>query len=474
MTSQTDIHATETYENIERIERQGLLDWIRNNIGGEIIRIRRQRRWRPIWHVDVEVSGKIRSLVFKGSRVWPIIPYSLDHEINMNRVLRNHHIPVANVLGKCESPPAMVMDRIGDVRDAGMVLESMEKGSKITADRWQGSLEYIDILVRMHGIDPRAFELAGARMPVGADEIALGHFNGFYKMMLDAKIVEPFVEFCAIWLRRNVPKHRTKIAFVTGDSGQFLTEGKELKAVIDMEIGHLGDPLHDLACYRGRHPVEDMGDLSALFRRYAQASGQEIDLQVLGYHTVVFMTLSYLAPFFGINQTMAGGDWAESTVQSAFVGRRCAESLAELIGVGLDESIQLPDPHPAPIEEAGLRKLISDIRRMPVSDLFPEWQRNLIAAIPHYMINQLRYGRWVEDEDLNDTKAVLGYRPKNRVAADLALREFVLQAGPEHDAALIRLFHRRLLRWCHSIAGPDAPANHLLFLKMDPLSTFKL
>ena len=37
---------------------------------------------------------------------------------------------------------------------------------------------------------------------------------------------------------------------------------------------------------------------------------------------------------------------------------------------------------------------------------------------------------------------------------DKALSAYVKQAGPEQDATLVKLFHRRLLRLCHVITGP--------------------
>jgi len=46
---------------------------------------------------------------------------------------------------------------------------------------------------------------------------------------------------------------------------------------------------------------------------------------------------------------------------------------------------------------------------------------------------------------------------------------FIRSAGPEHDAALTRLMHRRLLRQCLIIAGPDAAADHLALMKVEPL-----
>jgi len=320
--------------------------------------------------VDVDIDGNICPVVFKGFRVWPIISYSMEHEINMIGVLKAQAIPAANVLGLCDFLPAIVMDRVGEMRNAGMVLQSMEEGASLSDDRWSAALSYMDILANMYKIDSTAFGPAGIRMPEGPKKIALNNFDGFYRMMLDANIVDPFMIFCRDWFYRHVPEHRTRMTYVTGDCGQFLAEGKDIKITIDHEIGHLGDPMHDLACHPGRHVVEDMGDLKALFKRYEQAIGEPIDLDVISYHTVVFMALAYLGLLFGVDQTMAGVDWAESKVQSAFAGRRCAEGLAEIMGFELDKSMQLPEPYPSLFEEAGLRNLICDMNRIPTSEFF--------------------------------------------------------------------------------------------------------
>ncbi len=60
-------------------------------------------------------------------------------------------------------------------------------------------------------------------------------------------------------------------------------------------------------------------------------------------------------------------------------------------------------------------------------------------------------------------------RPINAVAADKALTAYVKHAGPEHDSALLKLFHRRLLRQRHVIVGPNPPPDHLVLMKMEPI-----
>src|SRR3546814_17481098 len=83
---------------------------------------------------------------------------------------------------------------------------------------------------------------------------------------------------------------------MSGYCGQFLSKGPEITAILDVEIGHIGDPMHDLACFRGRHPVENMGDVPALFQRYASARGRPVDLDAIAYHTVCFLALATIGP----------------------------------------------------------------------------------------------------------------------------------------------------------------------------------
>jgi hypothetical protein len=449
-------------------ERQGITEWIEGHIGGKVTGIHRQRRWRPVWRVDLEKDGGSRQVLVKGVRAWDCIPYPLVHEMRMMEVLEANGIPVPHVYGMCDYPEAFVMDWIEGGRDPGLVMEAIESASTMSPERWAASLEYMEILARMHKIPAEQFEKAGCQRPEGARQVALNHVERFHRMCRDQEIVDPFMEFCMAWLRRNVPEHRTRCTFVTGDCGQFLNDGEKVTAVLDVEIGHLGDNFHDLACFRGRHPVENMGDVPALFRHYANAMGEELDLPVIAYHTVAFLAVGYFGPLFALADLSPGGDWVESAMQVAFIGRRCAEAMAEIVGVELDE-IDLPEAHVTPLEDMALDKLIFEINRLPTSEQFADWQRSTLAAIPESLRNQAHYGRWAEAEDLDEIGQVLGHRPGNLEEADRALKDFVLQAGPEHDATLVRLFHRRLLRQCLVFAGPDAPADHLLFKKVEPI-----
>jgi len=121
------------------------------------------------------------------------------------------------------------------------VVEALEQKSQISPDRWQASLKYMEVLARMHRIDPAKFVAAGCEMPQGDAQAAMNGYERFYRMYQRKGLDDAFLEFCTGWLRRNVPKHRPLVSFVTGDCGQFLSDGPQLTAIIDMEIGHLAD-----------------------------------------------------------------------------------------------------------------------------------------------------------------------------------------------------------------------------------------
>lgn len=459
-------------EQVSHDEQVALLTKWLEDMGGTNIQLQRQRRWRPVWHVTMTRNGVPTKMMMKGERTWLTHPYPLTYEMQMQRTLHENGIPIPAIIGMCDNPSTMAMEWVEGGRDAGLIQEAIERGSTISPDRWQASLRYMEILADMHRVPPEKFVAAGATMPTNAEELALGNFERFHAMTKQAGITDPFIEFGSRWLRRNYPKNRNRVAFITGDCGQFMSDGPNVSCVMDVEIGHLGDPMRDLACFRGRHPIENMGDLPALWKKYEEAIGEPNDYDALAFYTVSFLLEAYYGPLFGMYDMARGGDWVEAAGQLAIIGRRCMEALAEIIGIEL-EFFDLPEPEPTPYEDLALGKLMAEIGRIPESDAFQDWQRNVLASVPAYLRTRGHYRAWCDREDLADVAAVTGTSPSNVVEADADLIRFIEQAGPEHDAALTRLFHRRLQRHCLIIAGPNAAPDHIAFAKTDPVLHLK-
>lgn len=445
-----------------------LTAWLERELGCTQVVLHKERRWRPVWRATALRNGQPTKLLLKGERTWITHPYPLQYERDMQATLHANGVPIPAILGYCPDPAAIVMEWVSGGRDPGLIQQAIEQGSVMSADRWQASLRYMEILARMHAIAPEPFVAAGAIMPTNATEIALGNFELFDAMTALSGITDPFIHFFAGWLRRNVPRGSGRVSFLTGDCGQFLSDGPDVTCILDVEIGHLGDPMRDLACYRGRHPIENMGDVPALFLHYERASGRPLDYDAIAFHTVAFLCEAYYGPLFGLHDMGRGGDWVESLVQVAVIGRRAMEALAEIIGLEI-EDIALPSPEATPFEDLALGKLMAELGRLPPTAALPDWQRNVLISIPHYLRNRGHYRRCCEAADLAETVALTGTQAATLSAANADLIGFIDAADAQYDAALARLFHRRFLRQCLIIAGPDAAPDHIALARIEPI-----
>lgn len=449
-------------------ERAKLVSWVERNVGGHVVNMERERRWRPIWKISYEKDGREASVIAKGMRPFQCIPYSLRHEMLAQQILEKNGIPVPHVYGAVDEN-TFVMDFIEGEKDPGLVQQASEEASTISPERWQASLKFIEWLGKSHKIPVEEFAPTECSIPSTPDEIALALFDPYYQMVAERGAVDAVTEFFARWVRRNVPQHRTRSAIVFGDGGQFMNRGSEVAAIIDVEVAHVGDPYNDLAVFRCRHPIENMGDLPALFRHYAKVTGEEIDWKALAYSTVVYSAWGLGSYTMAMSENYLGGDWGEVVMAKALITRRTCEAIADCLGIDLPHDQKLPPPRPAPIEESGLEKLLMEINQLPTSRALAAWQRDALASIPRHLLKQAHYGLWAEQADLDEIEALIGVRPRDAREGDTLLKAFVETAGPESDEALLRLFHRQAFRRCLMIAGPGASEDHIMFARVEPI-----
>jgi len=447
---------------------ENIKTWLSENLAGEVVNVERLMRWRPVWRVDYKVDGQSKALLLKGERPCTQL-YSLKHEMLVMEVLEANGIEVPHIYGWIESPQAFVMDWAEGDRDPGLIHTAIDSASTISPERWQASLKYMEALAKMHQIPVSEFRNTEGGNPQGPYEIALSQFERQYTLGLEVNAIDANMEFFASWLRRNVPQHRNKASFITGDCGQFMSQGENITGIIDLEIAHIGDIFMDLACFRGRHPYENMGDIPALYRHYASVSGIDLDLPVIAYHTVCFLGFAAIAAIMFMDPKKPQSNWIEGILELASISRRALEAMAELEDVELDYDITLPEPHDTPIEDMAIEKLLLEINNLPLSNTFPDWQRDLLSAIPSYLLNHAHYGRWYEEETLREAGELLGSRPVSFSAAEAELKNFIKNADASKDADLLKLFHRRMLRLSMIISGTDPSDENPLFFKLEPI-----
>ena len=470
MSKNPDSPEDQDLDAFEARRLEGIRTWIVENIGGEVGEITRLERWRPLWKVEYSKDGEDRAVLVRGDRPISAV-YSLKYEMQVMQALEANGIKVPHIHGWMEFPKAFVMDWVDtEDRAPGMLHTAIDNPTSMSDERWQAMLSYMDHLAEMHTIPVSEFkDVEGLIHPETAHEIALNSTERIYRAGVEAGLIDTALEFLQSWLRRNVPEHRTRASFATGDAGQFMSSGSDVVALLDFEIAFVGDTHWDLACFRGRHPYENMGDIPALYRRYAEASGTEVDLPVVCYHTVSFLQFAAIAARFFMEPDARGANWIEGILEYASIARRAFEGIAELQSITLDDDLHLPEPESDFVEDSALEKLSIDIERLPTSNAFMPWERELLGAIPKFLLNQARYRRWYQAEAVADISRVTGQSFETLDSADEALLEIIAAGDPAHDEALVRILHRRIMRLSMIIAGTDPNDENPLFHKLEPI-----
>jgi len=140
----------------------------------------------------------------------------------------------------------------------------------------------------------------------------------------------PTFELAFRWLRANRPPvGRTRVVHGDFRLGNFIIGPDGLRAVIDWELVHLGDPVEDLGwlCvrawrYGGSRTVGGFGDVDELLAAYVQAGGEQVDPETLRWWEVMG-TLRW--GIICILQAATHLSGAVRSVELAAIGRRVCE-----------------------------------------------------------------------------------------------------------------------------------------------------
>jgi aminoglycoside phosphotransferase (APT) family kinase protein len=417
-------------------------EWLERHIGGEVVSLTRERRWRPSWVAVVERAGEALSLHVRGDRGHGY-SYPIAYEAAILGVLESNGVPVPHVYGMCETPKAIVMDHIGGTGQLAGVDDPVEQCAIID--------QYVEILVAVHAIDVGEFEAVGVRNPPDPVDLQLSFHRDRRRVFHDQlkSRPEPFIEFVETWLDRNVPRHRTARSFVTFDAGQFLVRDGRVVALYDFEISHINDPLADLAGLRVRNTFEPLGDLGYLFGKYQELTGEALDLDVINFHTVVLALAANQAIARLLTQPVPDAiNWRVWEVSGS---RICVSAIADVLGVALEE-VDMPtgDLASPSVATSAMAAAVDAI------DAVDSYQHGLARNLARHLERVERFSVEIDAANIDDVAELLGRRPSSAADADEQLEQFVRSAGPEWDERLLALFHRRTERKNHLLPSFDA------------------
>jgi aminoglycoside phosphotransferase (APT) family kinase protein len=231
--------------------------------------------------------------------------------------------------------PELIDARRRDDGMAFMVLEAIE--GETIARKIQRDDEFADARLRLVADLGHALARIHALDPDGIDGLEATDQLAYYTDMLDSLgRPHPVLELVRNWLLDNRPASQ-RTCVVHGDFrlGNVIVGPDGLRAVIDWELAHLGDPMEDLGwlCVKawrfgGRPPVAGLGEYDQLFAAYEEAGGAAIDPTVVHWWEVLG---TWKWAIMCILQASVHLDGTTRSHELAAIGRRVCENELDLL-----------------------------------------------------------------------------------------------------------------------------------------------
>jgi aminoglycoside phosphotransferase (APT) family kinase protein len=433
--------------------------WLEANLGS-VTAIRRQPRWRPVWFADVDRDGERLELCVRGDRLDMPLIFPLDHEMRLQATMHDHGIPTAKVYGFIEKPLAYVMDRVGGRPDFE---KSTDEQRRAVVD------DYLHVLARLHALDIGPFVENGVMRAPTPEQSGTFGFSRYERVYRSVKVhPDPFTEFCLGWLHRNPPDSKGRESAIVWDSGQFHHDDKRILAVLDVEIGHIGDPMMDLAAWRMRDTIMGYGNFAELYDRYSEITGEPVDLDAIQRHHFAFTLTNQLPLGAALREPPPGSDLMTNLQWCCETNLFATEALAEILDVELP-TVEMPEPRRTRATPA-FEQLVRGLRTIETDDEYVRYQMRTMFRLARHAHRVDEIGDALNDDDLDDLHQLLGHRPENWFEGEAELERFVLADKDvgRHDEAILAVLHKRNLR-AQMLLGPagSAMARHL------PIQTFR-
>ena len=193
-----------------------------------------------------------------------------------------------------------------------------------------------EILSAIHEMD---IDRSGLRRPRDASTFITDQVTGYEQLLDGFEVPRPVLELAMKWLRTHEPElHEPTVVHGDFRVGNLIVAEDGIRAVLDWELAHVGDPAEDLGwlCARswrfgGEGRVGGIGTVADLLAGYTDAGGRSLTEDDVRYWEV-FAGLRWGVICVAQAFTHLGG---HRSVELAAIGRRVSEvehDLMELLG----------------------------------------------------------------------------------------------------------------------------------------------
>ena len=427
----------------------GTVEWIAAVGGGEITRLERHVARREAWVVDVtRPDGSVLEGFLRLDRhdVPANSSTSLVRETKVIQALADTDIPVPIVHGRNDELRATLFERVRGRSDIDKIDDPVQQRAVME--------DFIRVIARMHTLDLDELGLAEhmpylpttpAEAALNDVDLALEQWKGF----LDT-YTEPLITYGVSWLRRHAPTELARLSLVQGDTGpvNFMFDGNEVSAIIDLEWAHYGDPLEDIGNICVREFWNPSGGLTGLFHLYEAESGIPYTRFAAQYYRVQ-QNVRGMIPIHYVSEHAHPRESLAWYLCYRYLGDRATcESLADAAGLTVPRPT-MPDDEGDDdvVAKAAAYSLERDV--VPkLTDAFAASRASDAARLVRIMDRRRRYGAALDAIECDELGAILGTRPAT--ASDgLTALDALIAAGDlddDTDAAVITYLLRRAYR----------------------------
>lgn len=274
------------------------------------------------------------------------------------------------------------------------------------------------VLARIHSIDPAASGLE-EHLQVHTPEQFVRQMWERYELL---ETPQPMIDYAARWLLDHLPEApRRTLVHNDFRNGNFMVDEHGIKAVLDWEVAHIGDPMRDLGwiCTNSWRfgvsdkPVGGFGEYEDLFAGYEAESGQRVDPEHVRFWEV-FGSFWWAIGCLGMAEHYRTGP--DQTVERPAIGRRSSECQVDCVNllipgpVALVSGRDLADGDDMP----RLDELLVSVRDFLRGDVMDATQGrvNFLARVAgnslDIVLRELELGEMARADEYARLKALLG------------------------------------------------------------------
>jgi aminoglycoside phosphotransferase (APT) family kinase protein len=258
---------------------------------------------------------------------------SLEVEAELIRALAGGGAPVPAVVHTL-----MPEDGLGDgflmTRIEGeTIARKILRDAQFAAIRPRLTAQFGAILGALSGIDTARLP----PLPFKPAEVILARLSSRYEK---DGVARPVFDLAIRWLQQNAPAGLAPYRLVHGDfrNGNMIIGGDGVRAVLDWEVAHIGDPAEDMAWVCAPpwrfgeldRPVGGLGSRQELFEAYEATTGERVDPARVHYWEVLG-SLRWGVSCASMLEWFSSG--RDQTVERAMIARRVSENELDLMRI---------------------------------------------------------------------------------------------------------------------------------------------